>query len=139
MKEFKLDKIPKIETGFKTPDNYFENFSGNFMKNLPENKTNKNVISLFDKRKNLLFMAAAILIIALLLPILFTNSKTTSNLETLTIENYLSYQSNLNQYDLIDVLEYDKIDNMEASIDLDKKTIEDILTSNSNLEILIED
>ena len=36
MKEFKLENSTKIETGFKTPDNYFENFSEKVMQKLPK-------------------------------------------------------------------------------------------------------
>jgi hypothetical protein len=41
MKAFKLENEPKIKSGFKTPDHYFENFSKNLMHELPEkNRSN---------------------------------------------------------------------------------------------------
>ena len=51
MKTFKLENEPKIESGFKTPDHYFEDFSAKIMQQLPENEP--KVISIFQKRKNI--------------------------------------------------------------------------------------
>jgi len=53
MKTFKLDSEPKIDSGFKTPDNYFDNFSANLIQKLQnEPITEKTkVISIFRKRK----------------------------------------------------------------------------------------
>jgi hypothetical protein len=49
MKAFKLENEPKIKSGFKTPDHYFENFSKNLMHELPEkNRSNFS----FQKNKN---------------------------------------------------------------------------------------
>ena len=136
MKEFKLENSTKIETGFITPDNYFENFSDKLMLKLehPEPK----VIPLFRRRKNIILMVAAIFIIALMIPIInSTQTNTTKELDETTLENYLSYQTNVNQYDLINVLNEDDITKISTPVALEDNTIEDILTSNANLEHLI--
>ena len=49
MNNFELNKIPKIESGFKTPDYYFDSFSEKIMQQLPER--NQKVIPLFSKTK----------------------------------------------------------------------------------------
>jgi hypothetical protein len=36
MKTFKLDNEPKIETGFKVPDHYFDNFLCKMMQQLEQ-------------------------------------------------------------------------------------------------------
>ena len=56
MKAFKLDNEPKIESGFKTPDNYFENFQSAMIEKLSKEPVIKEtkVISIFRKRKNIL-------------------------------------------------------------------------------------
>ena len=136
MKEFKLENSTKIETGFITPDNYFENFSDKLMLKLehPEPK----VIPLFRRRKNIILMVAAIFIIALMIPIInSTQINTTKELDETTLENYLSYQTNVNQYDLINVLNEDDITKISTPVALEDNTIEDILASNANLEHLI--
>nr|WP_315176993.1 hypothetical protein [uncultured Flavobacterium sp.] len=135
MKTFKLDNEPKIETGFKTPDHYFENFSIKMMEQLPKNEP--KVISIFQKRKTLIMMAAAILVLALMIPILSPSSTNTKELDAVALENYITYQSNVNQYDLISVLETEDINNIKTGIVLGDDAIEDHLSTNSNLENLI--
>ena len=135
MKTFKLENEPKIETGFKTPDDYFENFSIKMMEQLPASEP--KVISIFQKRKSLILMAAAILILALMIPILNDLSTTKKELDSTALENYITYQSNLNQYDLISVMETGDITNMNTSIVIEDEAIEDVLSANSNLENLI--
>ncbi|MDI6031514.1 hypothetical protein QLS91_00365 [Flavobacterium sp. LB2P84] len=135
MKTFKLENEPKIETGFKTPDHYFENFSIKMMEQLPKNEP--KVISIFQKRKTLIMMAAAVLILALMIPILSPSSTNTKELDAAALENYITYQSNVNQYDLISVLETEDINNIKTGIVLEDEAIEDHLSTNSNLENLI--
>lgn len=135
MKTFKLENEPKIETGFKTPDHYFENFSIKMMEQLPKNEP--KVISIFQKRKTLIMMAAAVLILALMIPILSPSSTNTQELDAVALENYITYQSNVNQYDLISVLETEDINNIKTGIVLEDEAIEDHLSTNSNLENLI--
>lgn len=137
MKAFKLESEPKTEAGFKTPENYFENFSEKVMQQLPEKET--GIISLYHKNKRISMALAAILVLALFVP-LFNTTPTNSNsdaIDAVALENYLSYQSNINQYDLINDLEYDEIDNIKTTVVLEDATIEEILVSNANLEHLI--
>ncbi|MFV8336287.1 hypothetical protein ACNQF7_09410 [Flavobacterium sp. RSP29] len=136
MKTFKLENQPKIETGFKTPDHYFENFSIKMMEQLP--KKEPKVISIFQKRKTLVIMAvAAILVLALMIPIFSPSSTNTKELDAAALENYITYQSNVNQYDLISVLEPEDINNIKAGIIIEDEAIEEHLSINSNLENLI--
>ncbi|CAM3981718.1 hypothetical protein FLSI110296_06935 [Flavobacterium sinopsychrotolerans] len=135
MKTFKLENEPKIQTGFKIPENYFDDLSIKIMEQLPASEP--KVISIFKKRKSLILMAAAILILALMIPILNNLSTTKKELDSTTLENYITYQSNVNQYDLISVLETEDITNMNTSIVLEDQAVEDVLSTNSNLENLI--
>ena len=50
MKDFKLDNHPKINSGFKTPDHYFDDFSEKILHRLEEKES--KVISIFYRRKN---------------------------------------------------------------------------------------
>ena len=135
MKTFKLENESKIASGFKTPDHYFENFSVKMMEQLPANEP--KVISILQKRKNLVFMVAAVVIIALMVPILNYSSASKSELDITAVEYYITYQSNVNQYDLIRVLETEDINSMNTSLTIADETIEDVLSENSNLENLI--
>jgi flagellar basal body-associated protein FliL len=135
MKTFKLENQPKIESGFKTPENYFENFSAKMTQQLPENES--KVISIFQKRKIILMTVAAILVIAMMIPVYTFFSTKSNELDETTLENYLTYQSSMNQYDLITELEPEDINKIETVFPLEDETIEDILTTNSDMEHLI--
>lgn len=135
MKTFKLENEPKIESGFKTPDNYFENFSIKMMEQLPANEP--KVVSLFQRRKNLFLMVAAVLVLALMIPFVNNFFTTKQELDSTQLENYITYQSNVNQYDLINGLETSDINNIKISMSIEDKAIEDVLSVNSNLENLI--
>jgi hypothetical protein len=135
MKAFKLENEPKIESGFKTPEHYFENFSAKVLQQLP--KEEPKVISLFQKRKIVMMMAAAILVIALMIPIVNTYTTKTKELDSTTLENYLTYQSNMNQYELINELDSEDINKINTTVVLEDETIEDLLSVNSNAENLI--
>lgn len=135
MKAFKLENEPKIETGFKTPENYFENFSVNLLEKLPQNEP--KTISLFERNRKKFIAAAAVLVIALTVPIVHKYATKSKELDEATLETYLSYQSNLNQYDLIHELDTNDIKNLDKNIALGDDTIEDLLASNPNIEHLI--
>lgn len=133
MKEFKLNTIPKIESGFKTPDEqYFEKFSANLLEKLP--KTEPKTISIFQQKKTIFMMVAAVFVLALLIPTVINNTSRSKEIDTVTLENYLSYQANMNQYDLINGLNEEEIKSIGTDIVLEDQTIEDILISNNNLE-----
>ena len=136
MKEFKLDNTPKTSSGFITPDErYFENLSANILQQLPNNEP--KVISLFQKRNKIIMMVAAILVIALMIPVFMTKSTRLTEIDSADLENYLSYQSNTIQYDLINALDSEDIEKIESNIALEDQAIEEILINNNNLENFI--
>lgn len=135
MKPFKLENEPKIESGFKTPDHYFEHLSARVIQQLP--KEEPKVISFFQRRKTMIMMVAALLILALMIPIANTFSTKSTELDTATLENYLSYPANMNQYDLINGLEPEDINQIKNGLALEDETIENILLTNTNTEHLI--
>ena len=140
MKEFKLDSIPKIETGFKTPDGYFENFAQQLIEKLPQEES--KVIPLFQKYKVLTLIAAATIALIVTVPIFNSSSTITKEIDSATLESYLSYQTNISQYDLINALNEDDIKNIKKNVAIEEttmeaETIEDILVGNGNLEHLL--
>ena len=140
MKEFKLDSIPKIETGFKIPDGYFENFAQQVMEKLPQEES--KVIPLFRKHKVLALLAAATVALLLTIPIFTSSSTITKEIDSATLESYLSYQTNISQYDLINALDKNDINAIKKNVAIEEntmepETIEDILIGNGNLEHLL--
>lgn len=130
MNDFKLDKEPKINTGFKTPDGYFDDFSQKLMQQLPPKEP--EVISIFAKRKTWLYAAAAVLVIALTIPII--NQNQTPELDEATLENYLAGNAGISEMELVDLLQEEDINKIKLDQNMDDKAIEDILVSNPNLE-----
>ena len=135
MNDFRLDSEPKIKSGFQTPEHYFETFSVKVMQQIPEEEP--KVISIFQSRKNWILVAAAVLILALFVPVYNSLSTKTTELDEVTLENYIADQSNINQYDLVSLLEAEDIEKMNVESNLEDETIEDILSTNRNLENFI--
>ena len=135
MKAFKLENEPKIASGFKTPEHYFDHFSAKVLQQFPENEP--KVISIFQKRKMVIMMVAALLILALMIPIYISISINSKELDETTLENYLAYQTNLNQYDLVSELETKDISKMQPVSSTEDKVIEDILAADSDIEHLL--
>jgi hypothetical protein len=137
MKTFKLENEPKIESGFIVPEQYFDDFSKKVLSQLPEENT--EVIPLFQKRKTVFLAAAAVLVVGLLLPIYNQFTTNSDEIDITTLENHLTYQSNLNSYDLISELDDEDLTKLGTTIGLKDETIEDILVTNSDLEKLISE
>jgi hypothetical protein len=138
MKAFKLEDEPKIKSGFKTPEGYHNAFSSNFLQNLPKEEISDRVkvISIFRKRKTTLMAIAAVLVIAIMIPILYTSETKNNELDSVTIENYLAEESNLNQYELISEIEPENSIS-ENTKKIEEETLEDILVTNPNIENLL--
>jgi hypothetical protein len=137
MKKFNLENIPKTTSGFIVPDNYFEDFSNKVLSQLPD-ETNR-VIPLYKQKSKLLMAVAAILIIGLFIPIFNQLSKPAEELDLTTLENHLSYQTNINQYDLISELDEDDLNKLGATIQIKDDIIEEHLSTDSDLERLLSE
>ena len=136
MKAFKLENEPKIKTGFKTPDHYFDNFSTKVL--LQINEREVKVIPIYKRKDVIGMIAAAVIVIALMIPIV-NNYNKSKELDEATLETYLSYQSNINQYDLIRELDTKDIEAINKNVVLEQETLEDVLASNPNIENLISE
>lgn len=135
MEKFKLNNEPKIEPGFKIPDNYFENFSAKMLEQLPMKES--TLISLFRKRKSRMIMIAAVLVIALMLTNIRPSSENVNEIDAITMENYLTSQSHIDSYDLVSDLDPEDIKKIRPISTLQDETIEDHLSKSSNLEDLL--
>ena len=137
MKTFKLNNEPKIKSGFKTPENYFDTFSAKVLQQLPEVEAKKEsrIISLFSKRKSWIYAVAAVLILALTLPVAYNNFYSSSpEIDEATLENYISYNTSISDADLVNLLDEKDIQNMDIGMNIEDITIENELSANKNLE-----
>jgi hypothetical protein len=139
MKTFKLENEPKIDPGFKTPDNYFENFSANLLQKISEEPVAKEtkVVSIFRKRKTVLIAIAAVLFLALMVPIVYQSNTKNKEVDVATLENYLAEETNLNQDELISEIEPESTTIISNTKELESETLEDILVTNPNIENLV--
>lgn len=132
MKTFKLENEPKIEPGFKTPENYFDTFSARVMQQLPEEEP--KVISLFSRRKTWIYAAAAILVLALTIPVYNNFSGRSTEIDAATLENYIAYHSTVSDTDLVNLLDEKDIQKINIDLNIDDKVIENELSEDNNLE-----
>lgn len=137
MKDFKLDNEPKITSGFTTPDGYFDTFSEKVLAQLPEQE--RKVISIFSSKKTWYYAAVAILILMLSVPIYTKYSNQQEEIDSATLENYIAYQSNISEEEIVNLLQQEDLDKMKLEFNVDDAAIEDALNSNSNLEQYIID
>ena len=133
MKTFKLDNEPKMKSGFKIPENYFDTFPAKLMQQLP--KEEPKTISLFSKRKTWIYAAVAVLVLALTIPIFYTNFYSPmSAIDEATLENYISYNTSVSDTDLVSFLDKEDIQKISIDLNLEDTTLENELTENNNLE-----
>ena len=143
MKHFDLENNDTIKTGFKTPNHYFEEFEAKMLQQiLIENAANKEVkvISLFYKKQVWMSSIAALILVAIAIPVYF-NLKNENNLDALTIEHYLA-QQNVGTTEIADHLTDDDIIELEASLQVstsEKNEIEAYLLETDNLESLLNE
>ena len=131
MNNFRINSEHKIDSGFKIPKDYFENFSEKVL--LKINNPEPKVVSIFYKRKTWISSVAAILVISLSVT-LYTKIAVKSNEEKLTLENYITNQSGISQYDLVALLDTKDIEKIKIDLKLDDKKIEEVLTNSSEIE-----
>jgi len=126
MKDFKLDNGPRISSGFKAPEGYFESFTERMMEKLPVQEDIR-VIPLFKRKPVWLSVAASAAILVGLSVYYTLNTTTTEQPDAAAIENYLVYQANMNSYELMQLLDQQDINELEQSIAVNEEAIEDYL------------
>lgn len=132
MKNFNLGNEPKITSGFTTPDGYFDTFSEKVLAQLPKQET--KVISIFSSKKVWYFAAAAILIMILCTPLFFKYSSQTDEIDLATLENYIAYQANISDEEILNLLQQEDLDKIKLGFNVSDAAIEEVLNSNSNIE-----
>lgn len=122
MKPFKLDQQPKINTGFKIPDGYFEDFEASVMQQLqPQPK----VIKLKSK-PYWWYAAAAVLAVSLSIPAVRVLTSTKNQPDESALENYFAY-TNIPEEQLVELLEKEDIEKIQIDYQLEDAAIEEAL------------
>lgn len=131
MKEFKLDQQPKIRTGFVHPERYFENVETEILQKIAQQEI--PVRNLFSA-KTWSIAAAAIIVIALSIPIAHQMTTNSNEISEEQLEYYIARQSNISEDDIVDLLDEEKIQNMKIDLKLDAQEVEEILLTGNNVE-----
>ncbi len=138
MKNFNLDKEPKITSGFKTPEDYFESFSEKMFLKL--NFEQPKVISLTDRinqNKKWFFAIAAVFLVTVSI-LFYTNEKDKMEQKyTAEVENYLTNHSCISDDELVDLLDKEDISKINIDSKLKNDAIEELLIDNADLEQII--
>ena len=140
MKPFDIESNEKIETGFKIPANYFEQFEAKMMAQISVEKEIK-VVSIFQNKQLWISGFAAIVLIAIGIPVYFTMTNETK-LDATTIENYLATQKSIGMTELTKHLTDDDIKELQVSLGVtitNTDGIEDYLSETENLDYIINE
>ncbi|TDR25762.1 hypothetical protein [Flavobacterium cheniae] len=140
MKPFDLENKNEIKSGFKVPENYFEQFEAKMMAQIPVEKETK-VVSLFYRKQVWISAIAAVFLLAIAIPVYF-NMASESNLDASTIENYLAQQQNVGITELSKHLTDDDIIALEKNLSLNESNpdaVEDYLSESENLDYYINE
>lgn len=131
MKEFKLDKEPKIGTGFKIPENYFENLESQILRTAKEKEI---LVSGLQRQTKWMIAVAAVFIILLSIPIVNLMATDSNQIDEAQLEQYLAQESAISEDDIAELLDDDKLQKMKIELDLSPEEIEEILLTTNNLE-----
>lgn len=132
MNKFDLDKHTKITTGFKVPEDYFEQLPNTILNKIKSEKARKTKVI---KLKNIAFASAAVFILLFSISFLIKNSNATlEEIETPILENYIAYQTSISTYDLYNLLDAEDINAIQIDLNFEDQSVEDLLTTNPNFE-----
>lgn len=140
MKQIDLENTEKIDSGFKIPENYFEQFEAKMMERVSKEKEVK-VVSLFYKKQVWISSIAALFLLAIAIPVYFNMAKE-SNLDSNTIESYLADQQSVGTTELIKHLTDEDLSELQNALAIDNvtdETIENYLSETANLDYLLNE
>ena len=140
MKQFDLENNKEIKSGFKVPENYFEQFEAKMMEQISKEKETK-VVSLFYRKQVWISSIAAVLLLAIAIPVYFNMVKE-NNLDAGTIEVYLSQQQGIGITELSKHLTDEDIAELENNLSINEANsdaVEDYLSESENLDYYINE
>lgn len=140
MKQFDLENNKEMKSGFKVPENYFEQFEAKMMEQISKEKETK-VVSLFYRKQVWISSIAAVLLLAIAIPVYFNMAKE-NNLDAGTIEVYLSQQQGIGITELSKHLTDEDIAELENNLSINEANsdaVEDYLSESENLDYYINE
>ncbi len=132
MNNFKLNTNEKITSGFKIPEDYFETFSERVLHQLPTEEP--KILSFYAKYSRLFYAAAAIIVLALSIPIANELQNNSDEMDSNEIETYLTQHATLSDDDIVNLLDKVDIENIKIDNSIEDETLEEVLINNSQIE-----
>lgn len=132
MSKFEIDQQPKTSSGFKIPEHYFDDFSSKMLQKLQDE--DRTVIPINRKKSNWMYAAAAVLVVSLSIPFYNILKKPTLELDNTTLENYITDHSCISDADFVELLDEKDLEQISIDSGIEKDAIEDLLSTNANLE-----
>ena len=134
MNEFKINKENKITSGFTTPEGYFDDFSIDTNNRIILPKSRIKVISITTKRW--VTYVAAVLIIAFSITF-FTKMEVNNSDDNVLMENYITNNSEISQYDLITLLDKKDIENLSVELNLNDTKMDEEFANTNEIEYFL--
>lgn len=130
--KFTLSNHPKIETGFRAPDGYFEQFPDQLMDKIPTQEV--KVVSLKSATKRWYFAAASLLVGFLSLTLFQHYQSKNQEVDAATLENYLAYHASVSEEDIVNLLDEKDLEKMKLDLNIADKDLEEALDDTPNIE-----
>jgi hypothetical protein len=132
MNDFKLESETKIKAGFTVPEGYFDTFSQLVIEQLPEPKL--RIVSLFRASQIWYYSAAAVILIAISIPLLKTSDTPFEQVDPITLENYIVNQSSIGEEEIAEVMANENIEMLPIDFLLSEKELKETLEITPNIE-----
>lgn len=115
MKKFDLHNDPKIDSGFKIPDHYFDSFEERLMQKLPFEENDTKVIRLWQRQSFWISSVAAVFVLSFGIWTYFAKSNVEN---TISSSDYLAYENDLTAEDIAEHLTDEDIASIENEMQL---------------------
>jgi hypothetical protein len=132
MKTFKLDAHPKITSGHKVPDGYFDDLQDKIQQQIAQEPI--PVITLHSRRKIWIWSVAAVLVIALSIPVLNFINQPNSEIDQATLENYLINHTEINDEDIAELMKDEEVEKIRVDLKLEDRELEEALSGVNSIE-----
>jgi hypothetical protein len=115
MKKFDLHNDPKIESGFKTTDGYFDSFEDRVMQQILTQADETKVIPIWQRQSFWISSVAAVFVLSFGIWMYFVQSNVEN---TMSSSEYLAYESDLTTEDIAAHLTDEDIASIESEMNL---------------------
>jgi hypothetical protein len=132
MNDFKLNNQFKITTGFKTPDNYFENLSQNIIAKLPTEQP--KVIPFYARKTTWIYTVAASVIIVLGLSFLNNFQQKNDQVNSIELEEYVEHHVVISDDDVAVLLDNESLKDLFLDLKINEEDLEETLSTEYDIE-----